>query len=597
VTQFAKSTLSGRLKLVLPEIRRVVREHRLTLALGLFCIVANRITGLVLPASTKYLIDEVLTQRRLELFVPLLSAVLIATAAQGLTAFGLRKLLASAALNLITRMRCDLHAHICRLPLSFHESTKTGVLVSRVMNDVEGLRNFVGSSLVDFLGSLLTAAVSIVFLFRISPLMTVMVTGLIVVYAVALKYSFAELHSTFREQSKLVSELSGRLSECFGGIRIVKGYCGEEREQRSFAEGTQRVLKSSLKANSRMALTDLIAVILMGVMSSMVLYLGSVLVMRGSLTLGGFVTFTVFVSLLVAPMMQLSRIGSQLTEAIAAIQRISEITSLPAEASDPRRTVALGETAGSVVFDNVSFAYQSEKQVLHNISFRVEPGTVTALVGPSGAGKSTIIGLIAAFHVPTKGTIRIDGVDVSTVRLESYRSILGLVLQETFLFDGTIRENVAFACPDASEERILNACKIARVDEFADRLEAKYETIIGERGVKLSGGQRQRVSIARAIVADPRVLILDEATSNLDSESEAYIQESLAFLMQSRTTFVIAHRLSTVRRADHILVIEDGRIIERGTHKSLTNSASRYRHLYEKQILAELTAVESGLGA
>jgi subfamily B ATP-binding cassette protein MsbA len=414
-------------------------------------------------------------------------------------------------------------------------------------------------------------------------MMTGIALGVILVFSVVVQRAFSTLRPIFRERGKITSEVTGRLTESLGGVRVVKGYHAESREEAVFAQGVQRLLDNILKSLTGVSLMSLSATVLLGLVGAIVMYIGAKQIFAGALTLGGFVTFTAFLAFLVAPVFQVVGIGTQLTEALAGLERTHEILQEQREDQAPNRTIALGPIRGEVQFDGVTFSYEEGKPVLQGISFTSAPGTVTALVGSSGSGKSTTIGLIAAFYVPTSGVITVDGIDLSSVRLDTYRTQIGVVLQETFLFDGSIRENVAFARPAATEEQILEACRIARVDEFAERFPDKYETIVGERGVKLSGGQRQRLAIARAILADPRILILDEATSSLDSESEQMIQEGLAHLMRGRTTFVIAHRLSTIRKADQILVMEDGKILERGTHESLYASRGRYYDLYTRQ--------------
>jgi subfamily B ATP-binding cassette protein MsbA len=448
---------------------------------------------------------------------------------------------------------------------------------------VDGIRNLLGTGLIEFAGGVLTAFLVLAFLLRISPLLTGIALVIIIGFASVLRKAFGTIRPIFRERGKINAEVTGRLTESLGGVRVVKGYHAESREEAVFESGVQRLLNNILKSLTATSIMSLSATVLMGGVGAVIMFVGARQITAGRMTLGDFVTFTALLAFLIAPMFQLVNIGTQLTEALAGLERTREVLGERPEDRDPRRTVALPPITGQVIFDGVNFSYDTGKEVLHDISFRSEPGTVTALVGPSGSGKSTIIGLIAAFHGPESGTILVDGVDLSTVRLDSYRTQLGVVLQETFLFDGTIWENVAFARPNASQEQVLEACRIARVDEFAEGFEKQYETIVGERGVKLSGGQRQRVSIARAILADPRILILDEATSNLDSESEGMIQEGLRYLMQGRTTFVIAHRLSTIRRADQILVVEAGSIIERGTHAELYAARGRYYDLYTMQ--------------
>jgi subfamily B ATP-binding cassette protein MsbA len=484
---------------------------------------------------------------------------------------------------MITELRRKVQEHVGRLPVAYYDANKTGALVSRIMSDVEGVRNLIGTGLVEFLGGLLTAVIALVVLVRISPVMTVVAFGLLLVSTLSLRKAFGVIRPIFRERSKINAEVSGRLTESLSGVRVVKGYHAEAREHSVFTEGVQRLLDNVLRSLTMMSMMGLSTTVLLGVAGGLVMLIGAHEILAGSLTLGGFFTYTMFLGFLVAPVFQVVGIGTQLTEAIAGLERTREVLDERPEDEDPRRTVTLAEMEGEVVFEDVGFAYDPGKPVLQDVSFRASPGTVTALVGSSGSGKSTIIGLVAAFHVPLSGRILVDGVDLATVRLDSYRTRLGVVLQESFLFDGTIRENVAFSRPGACEDQILAACRIARVDEFAERFPDGYDTVIGERGVKLSGGQRQRVSIARAILADPRILILDEATSSLDSESEMLIQEGLAQLMRGRTTFVIAHRLSTIRRAHQILVVEAGKIVERGSHAALYAAEGRYRELYDKQ--------------
>ena len=546
-------------------------------------MVVNRVSGLVLPYSTKYLIDTVIVKHHVELLKSLVLLVLLATAIQGATSFALTQLLSKAAQRLITELRQRVQAHIGHLPVSFYDATKTGTLVSRIMNDVEGVRNLIGTGLVDLVGGLITAGIALVVLFRISVLMTVLAAAFLLSFALALKKALRTIRPIFRERSKINAEVTGRLAESLGGVRVIKGYHAEEREEKVFATGVQRLLNNVLRTLTATSVMSLSASLLLGIVGTVIMFVGARQIMAGRLTIGGFFTYTLFLGFLVAPIMQIVSIGTQLTEAFAGLERTHEILTERAEDRDPKRAASLGEIHGNIAFENVSFSYDGNRMVLQDVSFQSEPGTVTALVGSSGSGKSTTIGLISSFYVPTSGRITVDGVDLSTVRLDSYRTQLGIVLQESFLFDGTIRENVAFSRPQASEEDILRACRIARVDEFAESFVDGYDTVVGERGVKLSGGQRQRISIARAILAEPRILILDEATSSLDSESEALIQHGLSYLMQGRTTFVIAHRLSTIRRADQILVMEGGKIIERGTHQELYAKRGRYYDLYTRQ--------------
>ena len=572
-----------KLRVILPEVWKLLRPRRGLLALGLALMVVNRVSGLVLPYSSRYLFDSVIIKHHIEILRPLVLTVLAATVVQGITSFSLTQLLSKAAQRLIAELREKVQVHISHLPVAFYDANKTGTLVARIMSDVEGVRNLLGTGLVDLVGGLLTSVIALVVLFRISPVMTVMAFGFLLCFALAVNKALGTIRPIFRERSKINADVTGRLAESLGGVRVVKGYHAEEREEAVFAGGVRRLLENVMRTLTATSIMSLSASLLLGVVGALIMYVGAREVISGELSIGRFVTFNAFLVFLVAPITQIVAIGTQLTEALAGLERTHEILSERPEDQDPRRTVALDDVFGKVEFQNVSFSYDGNRVVLHDVSFQAEPGTVTALVGSSGSGKSTTIGLISAFYVPTEGRLLVDGVDLSTVRLDSYRTRLGVVLQESFLFDGTIRENVAFSRPHASEEEIMRACRIARVDEFAQSFPDKYDTVVGERGVKLSGGQRQRISIARALLAEPRILILDEATSSLDSESEAMIQEGLSHLMQGRTTFVIAHRLSTIRRADQILVIEQGEIVERGTHERLYAAHGRYYDLYTRQ--------------
>ena len=578
-----KKRSSERLRELWPDIREMMRPRQRVLAVGFLFMFINKVCSLVLPGSTKFFIDNVIGKHQTQLLVPLVLAVIAATLIQGATSFGMTQLVSKAGQKLIAELRRKVQSHVGHLPVAYYDANKTGVLVSRIMTDVEGIRNLLGTGLIEFIGGILLALMVLGVLLYISTLLTVIALVIIIAFTLVLRKAFTTIRPIFRERGKINAEVTGRLTESLGGVRVVKGYHAEAREEEVFGRGVQRLLDNVLKSLTATSFMSLSATVLMGIVGAAIMFVGARQITAGTLHLGDFVSFTMFLAFLIAPMFQIVNIGTQLTEALAGLERTREVLREKPEDQDPHRTVKLPPISGQVVFDNVSFAYDSGKTVLSDVSFHSEPDTMTALVGPSGAGKSTIIGLIAAFHLPESGQVLVDGVDLSTARLDSYRTQLGVVLQETFLFDGTIRENVAFARPDATEEQIMEACRIARVDEFAENFEKKYDTIVGERGVKLSGGQRQRVSIARAILADPRILILDEATSSLDSESEALIQEGLRYLMQGRTTFVIAHRLSTIRRADQILVVEAGRIIERGTHEELYRARGRYYDLYTKQ--------------
>ena len=567
----------------LPDIWALLRPRKGILLLGLLLMSINRIAGLALPFSPKYFFDDIIAKHKTEMLLPLVLLVVGATIVQGITSFSLTQLLSKSAQRMISEMRKRIQAHIGRLPVTFYDSHKTGELVSRIMTDVEGIRKLIGTGLVEFLGGLMTAAIAFVILMRISSVMTLVAFGILLVFGFGINKAFATIRPIFRARPKINAEVTGRLTESLGGVRVVKGYHAESREEGVFSSGVHRLLDNVLRTLTATSFMSLSGVVLMGMVSAIIMFLGARQILAGHMTPGTLVTYLAFLAMLIAPVFQIVAIGTQLTEAITGLERTREILSEKMEDEDDGRSANIGRINGELIFENVDFSYDTGKQVLYDVSFQSQPGTVTALVGPSGAGKSTTIGLIAAFYKPARGRVLVDGIDLTTVKLSSYRTQLGVVLQDTFLFDGTIRENVAFARPDASEAEILAACRIARVDEFAENFELKYDAVVGERGVRLSGGQKQRVSIARAILADPRILILDEATSSLDSESEALIQEGLRYLMRGRTTFVIAHRLSTIRRAEQILVVEAGRIIERGTHQSLYDLGGRYYDLYTRQ--------------
>jgi len=572
-----------KLKKVLPEVWELIKPRRVLLGGSFLLMIINRSSGLVLPASTKYLIDNVMGKHQLNLLPIIVGVVVLATVIQGVTSYTLTQLLSKEGQRLIAELRMKVQAHIGRLPVAFYDENRTGTLVARIMTDVEGVRNLIGTGVIDFCGGVLTALFAFGYLIHLSVQMTLVTFVILVVFGLILQRAFKVIRPIFRERSKINSEVTGRLTESLGGVRVVKGYHAEASEASVFATGVNRLLQNVISSLTAQSLMALASTAVLGVVGALVMYLGAHQVVAGQLTTGGYVTYVMFLAFMIAPIVQLVSIGTQLTEAFAGLDRTNEILAEPQEDSEAARSHKLGTIQGDIAFRDVTFAYEAGKPVLHGISFESKPGTVTALVGSSGSGKSTIISLVCGFHTATTGQILVDGIDLATIRLSSYRQQLGVVLQETFLFDGTIRENILFSRPNATEEQLMEACRIARVDEFAERFPEQYDTIVGERGVKLSGGQRQRLSIARAILADPRILILDEATSSLDSESEAMIQNGLNFLMQGRTTFVIAHRLSTIRRADQILVVEQGLIVERGTHEELYRMGGRYYDLYTRQ--------------
>lgn len=571
------------LRRVLPEVWKLMKPRRLLLGGSFLLMVINRSSGLILPASTRYLIDNVMGKHLLNQLPLIIGVVIAATAVQGITSYTLTQLLSKEGQRLIAELRIKVQRHIGLLPVAFYDANRTGALVARIMSDVEGVRNLIGTGIIDFLGGLLTALFAFGYLIHLSVQMTLVTFVILVIFGLILQRAFKTIRPIFRERGKINSEVTGRLTESLGGVRVIKGYHAEDSEAQVFATGAHRLLANVISSLTAQSLMSLASTVVLGVVGALVMYLGAHQVVAGRLTTGGYVTYVMFLAFMIAPIVQLVSIGTQLTEAAAGLDRTAELLDEQTEDVEPGRVHDLGGVRGEVAFDNVTFAYDPGKPVLHGISFESHPGTVTALVGSSGSGKSTIISLICAFHSATTGQVLVDNVDLATVRLASYRSQLGVVLQETFLFDGTIRENILFSHPTATEEQFDEACRIARVDEFATRFPEGYETIVGERGVKLSGGQRQRLSIARAILADPRILILDEATSSLDSESEAMIQDGLNHLMKGRTTFVIAHRLSTIRRAEQILVVEAGNIVERGTHESLYALGGRYYDLYTRQ--------------
>ena len=570
-------------RVVLRDAAELVSARRGRLALGLGLLLVNRVAGLVLPGLPRYLLDEVVGKGRRQLLPVLIAAAAAAALVQGVTSFSLSQVLGKAAQRSITEMRRRIQSHVGRLSVTYFDDTKVGALLSRVMTDAEGIRNLVGTGLVEVVGGLVTAVLALAILFRLNAKLTFIALAVLSLFGFVLLFAFRTLRPLFRERSKINAEVSGRLTESFSGVRVVKAYRAERREALVFSKGVHRLFRNVAKTMTGFSAVAAFSTLLLGVVGVAIMWIGANDILAGRMTIGAFVSYTLYLGLLVGPVVQIVSIGSQITEAFAGLERIREVRNELTEDADDLRRAPLGRIEGRVEFQDVTFEYEKDVPVLRGISFTAEPGTSTALVGPSGSGKSTMIGLVAAFYRPTGGRILVDGQDLENVRLSDYRAQLGVVLQDNFLFDGTILENIAYARPDASDEDVLRAARIARCDDFVEKLPDKYETIVGERGIKLSGGQRQRVAIARAILADPRILILDEATSSLDSESEALIQEGLTELMRGRTTFVIAHRLSTIRKADTILVVEAGQIVERGRHEALLARGGRYADLYNRQ--------------
>jgi subfamily B ATP-binding cassette protein MsbA len=572
------------LKKVGPEVWALMAPRKGLILAGFCLMVVNRVAGLVMPFMAKPLLDRVLSPTGNPALLPkMIGLVFGAMLAQAITSYALTQLLSKAGQRLIAELRSKVQRHVGLLSVAYYDENRTGTLVARIMTDVEGVRNLVGTGLVDFTGGMLTAVLAFIYLMHRSVPVTLTVFSVLAVFVVILQYGFKTIRPIFRERGKINAEVTGRLTESLGGVRVVKGYHAEEREHSVFAEGVQRLLENVMKSLTMTSTLGAASTTMAGLVSALVMYFGGHAVLRGAWTLGDYFQYNMFLVFMIAPVIQIVNIGTQLTEAFAGLDRTNEIMAEVEENKTPGRTIAMPPIQGTVKFENVQFSYEADKPVLHGINFESRPGTVTALVGSSGSGKSTIISLICAFHTPTSGRVLVDGIDLAHVNLNTYRSQLGVVLQDSFLFDGSIRENILFSRPDATEEQFLAACRTARVDEFAERFADQYETIVGERGVKLSGGQRQRLSIARALLAEPRILILDEATSSLDSESEGMIQAGLAKLMEGRTTFVIAHRLSTIRRADQILVVEQGQIVERGDHAELYAMSGRYHDLYTRQ--------------
>jgi subfamily B ATP-binding cassette protein MsbA len=565
------------------EARELLWAHRRRLLIGLILMLVSRVAGLVLPASSKWLIDDVVGNGRTELLMPIALAAGAATIVQAITSFALSQTLGVAAQRAITDMRKRVQAHVMRLPVRYFDSTQTGVLISRIMSDAEGIRNLVGTGLVQLVGGLVTAAFGLGVLFWLNWKLTVITLIVLGLFGGGMAYAFKTLRPLFRERGKINAEVTGRLTEALGGIRVVKSYTAEKREEIVFTKGAHRLFRNVAQSMTGVSATTAGSTVIIGIIGVLMIGLGGRAIIAGQMTLGDLIMYIFFIGLVAAPLVSIASIGTQITEAFAGLDRIREILNMTTELDEDRQRKAVGRLAGDVVFDKVWFEYNPGHPVLRGVSFQAAPGTTTALVGSSGSGKSTLISIVMAFNRPTEGRVLVDGTDLSELRLLDYRGQLASVLQENFLFDGTIAENVGYANPAATLAEIKEACRIAHCDEFISQFPEGYDTVVGERGIKLSGGQRQRVSIARAILADPRVLILDEATSSLDSESEQMIQDGLRRLRSGRTTFVIAHRLSTIRSADQILVLEAGEIVESGTHAELLTLNGRYRQLYDKQ--------------
>lgn len=561
----------------------IIWPRKKQLFIGLFLIILSRLSGLVLPGASKFLIDDVIPHNNMEMLKWLIIAVVVSIVIQSVTSFALTQILSVEAQHLISQLRAKVQRHIIQLPVRFFDNTKTGELVSRIMTDVEGVRNLVGTGLAQMVGGVLTAIICLVLLIIISPLMTLYVLVPVAIFGLISLKAFGKIRPIFRERGVINAEVTGRLTETLGGVRVIKGFNAEAQEIKTFEEGVTRLFLNVKKSLTTTSLVTSSATLLLGLASAGIMGIGGYMIMNGSLTFGDFLAFTLYLGFMIAPIVQMSNIGSQLTEAFAGLDRTEEIMNTPLESDDKTRDIALGTIRGDMVFENVYFSYEVGKPVVREVSFKAPAGTVTALVGTSGSGKTTIASLAASFLNPENGTITIDGHDLQRVTLQSYRSQLGVVLQDDFLFEGTIRANILFPRPEATDAQLMQAVKAAYVHEFTDRFGEGLDTLIGERGVKLSGGQRQRIAIARAVLADPRILILDEATSNLDTESETLIQASLKELMKGRTTFVIAHRLSTIRQADQILVVEQGRIVEYGQHDELIARQGRYYQLYTYQ--------------
>ena len=563
--------------------REYIWPRKNMLGLGLILILIRSAAGLVVPHATKVLLDEVVPSNDMQSMWLLLGVVAAAILVQASTSFGLTRLLSVQAQHMISQMRVQVQKKLMRLPIHFFDNNKSGALVSRVMSDVEGVRNLVGTGFVQLVGGTITAVATVIILIQINWVMTVSVLIPIVIFGFVMLKAFGVVRPIFRDRGKINADVKGRLTEPLGGVRVIKAFNAEEQENKNFAKGVDLLYQNVKKSLTATALISSASAFLIGLASTGIMGIGGYFMMEQTMTTGEFISFTLYLGLMIAPIVQMSNIGSQLTEAMAGLDRTQELLNMSEEDDPEVRVNSLASVVGDIEFKDVSFGYEKSKEVLHSLSFKAPAGSVTALVGSSGSGKSTIAGLVATFLNPDSGTVSLDGHDLSSINLNSYRHYLGVVLQDDFLFDGTVRENILFPRPNASEKELDAAVKGAYVDEFTDRFDEGLDTVIGERGVKLSGGQRQRISISRALLANPKVIILDEATSNLDTESETFIQKSLNGLMRDRTTFVIAHRLSTIRQADQILVIEDGVIVERGKHDELLEKKGRYHELYTYQ--------------
>jgi len=565
------------------DARELIWAHRYRLALGMFLMIVNRLVGLVLPASSKYLIDNVILKHQSGLLLPLALIAGAATLVQAFSSFALSQVLGVAAQRAITEMRKSVQEHVARLPVRYFDSTQTGILISRIMTDAEGIRNLVGTGLVQLAGSLVTAALALAVLFYLNWKLTSVTLLALGAFGVCMALAFKKLRPLFRERGQINAEVTGRLTESLGGIRIVKAYAAEKREELVFARGAHRLFRNVARSMTAISGVTAFSTIIVGAIGVILILVGGRDILNGQMTLGDFFMYMIFTGLVAMPLVEIANIGTQITEAFAGLDRIRDLKQMATEDENDFQRQTCPAIVGEIAFQDVSFEYNEDTPVLKHVSFTAPAGSTTALVGSSGSGKSTLISLVMAFNRPLSGEVLVDGRDLASIRLRDYRNQLGVVLQDNFLFDGSIAENIGFSDPHATREEIVAASRIAHCEEFINGFADGYDTIVGERGVKLSGGQRQRVAIARAILAEPRILILDEATSSLDSESEALIQDGLQSLRRGRTTFVIAHRLSTIRSADQILVLEAGEIVERGTHDELLVAGGRYKQLYDKQ--------------